>query len=189
MIYSEKLHKALIIASQKHFGQKRKINKSPYIIHPFAVCLILTQFTKNEDILISAILHDTLEDTNYTKQELEKDFGKKILNIIIHLTEQEFSDKIKKTWLQRKIHYLELLNNAPYESLMVCAADKIHNLQSLIFHYKFLGQKIWNYFPNSTPKQQLWFHSQVFKILKRKLNNPIVDLYKNTIKQAKILFE
>ena len=78
-MYSYRIEQALRAITILHKDQVRKGAMSiPYISHLFAVALIVSEYTKDEDTLIGALLHDTLEDTDYTGEELEQDFGGKV---------------------------------------------------------------------------------------------------------------
>lgn len=99
-----KIHNAIIFASIKHQNQKRKGTNLPYIVHPMEVMQILTENGCNENVIVAGILHDTLEDTDTTPQEIEKEFGKDILAIV----QTESEDK-SKTWKERKQHTIDCL--------------------------------------------------------------------------------
>ena len=81
---------------------------------------------------------------------------------------------LKSTWRTRKLKYLDQLKTASPEALMICAADKIHFLQSLVSVYAEQGESLWNKF-NATPAERMWFCGEVLRILQRRLDNPIVD--------------
>jgi len=79
------ISKAFQFAARKHKGQERKdLNSSPYIDHPVSVAQVLAEFGGIDDpqILAAALLHDTLEDTNTTPEELRETFGKKVCRIV-----------------------------------------------------------------------------------------------------------
>lgn len=186
MKLTPKIEKALNLSAQKHDCQIRKSSKLPFIIHPVSVMIILSEYTEDEDIWVASLLHDILEDVEgYEYQDLKKDFGEKIAQIVKGVSEE--SDLIanrlddKKTWQSRKEQYIENLKEATLESLMVCTADKIHNLRSMTRIYQEQGGKMWQDF-NAPLKKQLWYYESVLKILKEKLNNPI-------IKQLELEFE
>lgn len=123
MIFTDKLKEAIYFASEKHKDQKRKILGYPYISHPLSVMYIVSNYTKDEDILISAILHDTVEDTETNLDDIENKFGEKIRNIVDILTEDK-SILDKKT---RKEKQLERFCNASQEVLLIKLADIINN--------------------------------------------------------------
>jgi len=89
--------KAIIFATEKHKGQERKSTGLPYITHPIIVSHLLEKFksSKNKDILkTAALLHDTLEDTNTSFQEISTNFSPMIAGIVLELTSDE--NEIKK---------------------------------------------------------------------------------------------
>lgn len=123
------LLKATNFAAIKHKDQRRKdSNKTPYINHPIEVAHILTQCGINDiDILAGALLHDTLEDTNTTSEELKKEFGEKILNIVL-----ECSDDKKLSKVERKKLQIEHALHISREAKLIKLADKISNVSGLI---------------------------------------------------------
>lgn len=136
MMYSYRIEQAIRAAGVLHAEQSRKGSAPfPYITHLVAVSFILRDYTEDENVIISALLHDTLEDTDYSAEELEADFGKKVREIVEGVTESLKKDKKKYSWAERKDRYLEALRNAPRESLLISAADKIHNMRSIVEEY------------------------------------------------------
>lgn len=178
MKLTPKIQKAIIKSALLYAKQKRKGSDIPYIIHPYSVAFILSNYTNNEDIIIAGLLHDILEDVEgYTAEDMKRDFGEKITKIVKEVSEEKepnSKENKKSTWKKRKEGYLKNIRNGSTESMMVCAADKIHNLSSIIKDYKDQGNRLWKVF-NSTPKEALWFYNEVLNILKEKLDNEIVE--------------
>ena len=143
MFFSEVINRAVIFASQAHRNQKRKDPESytPFIQHPVMVGLILQRAGFSDDVVAAGILHDVLEDTVHTKEELEKNFNKNIADIVDNVSEQDKS----LSWAERKQRYLEHIRICPPEAKAVSAADKIHNIQSIIRSLK-QGVDIWTVF-------------------------------------------
>src|SRR5690606_26659997 len=107
-----------------------------YITHLAAVALIVADYSSDEDTVIAAYLHDTLEDTDYTLQELKNDFGGEVADIVETVSEhQGKTEKKEKTWKERKEQYIRQLNKGGEAALIVAAADKIHNLRSITEEY------------------------------------------------------
>lgn len=188
MKLTPKIEKAIQKSSLLHQGQLRKGQSFPYVSHLFSVAIILFEFTNDEDIIVAGILHDTLEDTNYTADELEKDFGLKIKEIVLGVSEEKTRDGIKIDWLERKQKYLERLKNDSFGSLMVCAADKIHNLMSLMNDYKIRGEEIWQNF-NAVKEKKIWYYGETLKTIREKLDNPIIGEYEKIYNEAIELFK
>ena len=178
--YSDRLDLAIRRASSAHGmnNQFRKGSHLPYIIHPFGVMLIASNSTSNEDVLIACLLHDVLEDVPskiYSSTDLETDFGPHVLRIVQDVTK----DPSIKDWrLSNQAYLKHLKTNALAESLIVCAADKIQNLSSILIDYKTVGDKLWDIFTTKNKMDQIWYYSAVFQVLKdRNCPKQLLDEY------------
>lgn len=131
-MYTEKIDKALRKAALLHKNQTRKgKDEVPYITHLVGVMLIVSKYTEDEDVLCAALLHDSVEDTDYTFEEMKEEFGVKVAEVVSGVTEsREFSD-----WRERKENYLKNLLAAREESSLIAAADKTHNFHSAIVDF------------------------------------------------------
>ena len=123
------LFKALAFSAKKHSKQTRKdIDKSPYINHPIALANILAQrWVIDENVLCAAILHDTIEDTKTTADELRKHFGEKITSIVLEVSDDKSLEKEVRKQLQ--IDHAASLSK---EAKLVKLADKIANITDII---------------------------------------------------------
>jgi len=122
--------KALVFAADKHKNQRRKdADASPYINHPIALANILVNEGDITDInvLCGAILHDTIEDTKTTKEELIQQFGEKITSIVLDVTDDKTLPKA-----ERKLKQIEHASHACHEAKLVKLADKISNLRDIL---------------------------------------------------------
>jgi len=135
-MYTYKVEQAIKAASLLHQDQIRKGSVPlPYITHLIAVMLIVRDYTDDDDTLSAALLHDTLEDTDYTIQELRDDFGDDISTLVQTLTEPRYENNDKLAWLERKKIYAKQLRKGPKEAVIIAAADKIHNFRSIVEEY------------------------------------------------------
>lgn len=188
MKLTQKIQQAINLASRLHLGQVRKGDSGlPYISHPFSVAWILSNYTEDEDVIIGGLLHDVLEDVKgYYYDDMVRDFGERVAQIVKGVSEDKDpnveSDE-RATWEERKSKYLAGLEHDSEESLMVCAADKIHNLQSMINAYKKKGDALWDNF-NSPKEKKLWLYQEILKFMKGRLNNPIVNELEEVYNQA-----
>lgn len=133
-MYSYKIEQTIKAAALLHEDHRRSgAVPIPYITHLVAVMMILRDYTSDEDTLVAALLHDTLEDTDYTTEELETDFGKDVAAIVTTLTEPDFSETV--TWTRKKQQYVKQLKRGPESAILVAAADKIHNFRSVVEEY------------------------------------------------------
>ena len=123
------LFKALAFSAEKHTKQRRKdIDKTPYINHPISLANILAKrWVIDENVLCVAILHDTIEDTETTVEELQEHFGEKITSIVLEVTDDKSLEK-----LVRKQKQVEHAASISHEAKLVKLADKIANITDII---------------------------------------------------------
>lgn len=134
---------ALKFAATAHASQRRKGTDVPYIVHPVGVMLVLLQHGEADiELLAAALLHDTVEDTGTTLAELRARFGERVAAIVEGCSEPDKS----ATWEHRKQHTIEHLRTAPREVQLVSAADKLHNLRSLMADEAEQGEGLWRRF-------------------------------------------
>lgn len=192
MLFTPKIQKAVIRSAILHQNQNRKGTPIPYIIHPYSVALILSDYIDDEDIIVAGLLHDILEDVpNYSGDDMKKEFGEKVYKIVKEVSEDKDpnnkGENKKITWQKRKEDFLAILKNNSFEAMMVCCADKIHNLLSLIEDYKEQGDDLWSKF-NAPNDKKMWFYEEILNILKDRLNNDIVKELDRIYSEAKKLF-
>ena len=133
------VERAIIFAAKAHEGQTRKLTDIPYITHPFAVGMLLQKSNCTDEVIAAGILHDTLEDTSTTYEELTEHFGVYIANLVVAASEPDKS----LPWEARKQHTIERLKGAYLEEIQVITADKLHNLRSIRSDLEVEGEKIW----------------------------------------------
>ena len=123
-----RLLKGIHFACIKHSTQRRKDpEQTPYINHPVGVAHILYENDiKDIDVLLAAVLHDTIEDTNTTLEELQIEFGEKVAGIVADCTDDKSLD-----WKERKRLQIVTANSKSREAKLVKLADKIYNLKDL----------------------------------------------------------
>jgi GTP diphosphokinase / guanosine-3',5'-bis(diphosphate) 3'-diphosphatase len=124
------VQKAMEYATQQHHGQSRKDEaNTPYINHPIALADLLMNFAGITDtnVIVAALLHDTVEDTDSTVEDIEELFGTAIRNIVIEVTDDKSLPSPERKRLQ-----IEHAANISYEAKLVKLADKICNLRDII---------------------------------------------------------
>lgn len=156
----ELIEKAILVATQAHDGQYRKNTNVPYITHPYTVGMILMNASYSEEVVASGILHDTVEDTSLSLEDIEKVFGEKVATIVEGCSEPDKS----LSWEERKEHTIEYLKGASEEIRAVVCADKLHNLQSILRDFHQEGDRVWDRF-NRGKKQQEWYYRNIVKSL------------------------
>lgn len=135
-MYTYKVEQAIQAAAVLHESHQRKgVVPIPYITHLIGVTFILRDYTSDESTLVAALLHDTLEDTEYTAEEMTTDFGEDVTTIVGTLSEPRSSTGEKLPWTERKQQYTKQLRQGPLEAVMIAAADKIHNFRTIVEEY------------------------------------------------------
>lgn len=180
------VEKAIIFAAKAHLGQTRKLTNIPYITHPYAVGMLLQKAGCTESVIAAGILHDTIEDTSITYEELTENFGGTVANLILAVSEPDKS----LSWQERKQHTINMLKEASLEEIQVITADKLHNLKSIRADINMMGEKVWERF-NRGRLDQHWYYSSIVKqiahlnaefALIRELENEVEEVFgKETI--------
>jgi len=179
---NELINKAIRFATEKHASQTRKGSGLPYIIHPMEVWMILRNNNCSINVQVAGILHDTLEDTDATPEEIKNLFGDEILSLV----QTESEDK-SKTWKERKQHTIDALAHDSIETMQVCCADKLSNCNAQLYDFKQIGDGLFERFnKQSNPELQAWYYKSIVEALKplagmkmyEDLSKTVAELYK-----------
>jgi len=157
VVYSSRLYDAIELAARAHHNQVRKGTEIPYIVHPLAVAGWLIRYNCPEYIVISALLHDVVEDTPVSIDELRSHFGREVAELVVALSEP---DK-KAPWEERKTHTIEYLEKQANENvLLIALADKLDNIRAIREGLESDGDKFWNRFNRPRDKQK-WYYERL----------------------------
>jgi (p)ppGpp synthase/HD superfamily hydrolase len=184
-MYSYKVEQAIRAASILHQDQLRKGEvQIPYISHIIAITLIIRDYTTDENTIVAALLHDTLEDSDYTVEEMKNDFGPEVAAIVVAVTEPAQQNGTKLSWRDKKAAYVKSIKSAPEAALMVAAADKIHNFRSMVHEYTGDYDRYRRDFWEQDD-ERLEFYQSVSNILNSRLKNDIVHEFNHTFTEFK----
>ena len=158
---------AIRYAVEKHSGMVRKRENTPYILHPLEVAAIVSTISSDEELLAAAVLHDTVEDTDATMEEIEQLFGARVAALVASETEDKRrSLPPDMSWRIRKEESLEELKRAADPAVKVLwLGDKLSNMRSFYRAWKISGDSIWESFNQSDPSQQAWYYRSIDTIL------------------------
>lgn len=168
-----RIEEAIIYATSKHNGQVRKIGKTPYIMHPLEVAQIISTMTEDEDVIIAGLLHDVVEDTNTSQDEIRDKFGERVMHLVESETENKYRDRpAEDTWKQRKKESLDVLCASSDRGISILwLADKLANLRSIYRQHERIGDEVWNFFHQKDPKMHEWYFKSVAEAVARELKN------------------
>lgn len=184
-MYSYKVEQAIRAATILHQDQLRMGTLPlPYISHLMAVVLILSDYTDDEDTIVAAFLHDTLEDTDYTLEELREDFGGPVADIVTTLTEPKTIGDRKLNWLERKREYNKQLKAGSEKALMISAADKAHNFRTVVEEYSADHKRFLEDFGPQT-EDRIEIYQTMSNTLNSRLKSDIVHEFNHTFTEYK----
>jgi (p)ppGpp synthase/HD superfamily hydrolase len=154
---SSRLEQALRLAAVGHQGQVRRGGDVPFVEHVVAVAWILDRAGLDEDVMIAGLLHDLVEDTFATLEDVASRFGPVVAELVAHCTEVKTDDQgRKRPWIDRKRDHLAALAAAPAEARAIVLADKLHNLLSIEIDLRE-GRPVWSEF-HAARDQVLWYY-------------------------------
>jgi len=158
---------AIEFATAAHRGQYRKGTRVPYILHPLNAARTLIEAGCAETLVLAAILHDIVEDTPVTLDEVRGRFGARVAELVDSATEP---DKLW-SWEKRKRHTIDRLESADGEMLLVAIADKLDNIRALREDLQRHGENTWRRF-NRGRTAQAWYYNSLAGIFHRRLDQP-----------------
>lgn len=183
-----KIEEAIIYATVMHQGKVRKLGNTPYILHPLEVAQILSAMTDDQDVITAGILHDIVEDTDGTLEEIEKRFGERVAFLVSSESENVYPGESEDTtWKRRKEESLKVLKNTDDQGVrMLWLADKLANIRSLAGGYSEYGEQLWESFHQRDPEMQHWYYQTVAEQLELSLNK--TGAFKEFIKHINFIW-
>jgi (p)ppGpp synthase/HD superfamily hydrolase len=162
------LDSAIELAAKAHEGQVRKGTDIPYVSHPYAVAMMLARAGLSEEIITGGVLHDTVEDTYVTLDDIRAMFGEHVASIVEGCSEPDKS----APWEERKRHTLEYLRTAPWEIRVVSCADKLHNIRTIAAEHDRQGDAIWSRFKRGRQEQEWYYRGLVASLCDTPADGP-----------------
>jgi len=147
------LDRAILFAVQAHAGTERRGKGFPYIIHPMEAMAIVATMTSDQEILAAAALHDVVEDTEVTLDELRRQFGDRVAMLV-----DSESDRVDQglDWRTRKEESLKRLSRATRDEKIVALGDKLSNMRAIARDYTTKGDVFWEMFHIKEKSVHAW---------------------------------
>lgn len=157
------LDDAIAFAVEKHAGTPRKGTKIPYIVHPIEAMYIAATITDDQDILMAAVLHDTVEDAKIPVEEIRQQFGDRVAGLVSAESENKREGKAEsETWEIRKQETIEELHNTTDLGVKIVAlADKLSNMRAIARDYEEMGDLLWERFNQKDKKKHEWYYRSI----------------------------
>ena len=190
MYSTDRISAAFALAALVHEKQTRKSTDIPYISHPMAVAAQVAVWGGSEDQFIAALLHDVVEDGGAQYMPvIEEHFGKHVLDLVMACSDAAPQrGQPKGAWIERKEKYIANLRSAADEVLLISAADKWHNLSSILADAKQLGEVVFDRFirqdfeRTDKKKMVLWYYKELLAVY-RERNVPVVVELENLLSE------
>lgn len=163
MNHTPQIKRAIQFAARKHEGQmRRETEPLPYITHLFSTALLVAEGGADDDVVAAALLHDTLEDTDTTREEIAAAFNERVARLVESVSEiKEGGEKV--AWKERKKRYLANLEKAEDDAVLIAIADKIDNIESKLEAFEKEGTALHHRWAQP-PAEYLWYHGEALRI-------------------------
>ena len=153
------LDRAIVFAVHAHAGTERRGKGFPYIVHPMEAVAIVATMTPDQELLAAAALHDTVEDTEVTLDQIREQFGPRVARLV-----EEESDvfmpgvREEDSWHARKQAAIDRLSSASRDAKMVALGDKLSNMRAIARDYAVQGDALWNLFHVNDSAEHAWHY-------------------------------
>lgn len=163
-IDTELLDRAIIFAVKAHHNTERRGKGFPYIVHPMEAVEIVATMTTDQDLLAAAALHDTVEDTEVTVEQIRQEFGDRIASLV-HAESDQLNGEVftgganeEETWHARKQAAIDRLAAAPHDAKIVALGDKLSNMRAIWRDYQTKGDELWKIFHVKDKASHEWHY-------------------------------
>ena len=161
------LDRAIIFAVKAHSGTERRGKGYPYIVHPLEAVEIVATMSKDQELLAAAALHDVVEDTDVTVEQIRAEFGEKVAALVAAESDEMPSGVSEEdSWHPRKQAAIDRLAKAGRETKMVALGDKLSNMRAIARDFADQGDALWNLFHAKDPKDHEWHYRGLAEALK-----------------------
>ena len=165
-IDTDLLDRAIIFAVNAHHNTERRGKGFPYIVHSMEAVEIVATITTDQELLAAAALHDTIEDTDVTVEQLRAEFGDRIANLV-HAESDQFTEGVSEedSWHDRKQAAIDRLAAAPHDAKIVAMGDKLSNMRAIWRDYQTKGDELWKIFHVTDKASHEWHYRGLAKSL------------------------
>lgn len=158
-IDTDLLDRAIIFAVKAHHNSERRGKGFPYIVHPMEAVEIVATITPDQELLAAAALHDTIEDTEVTYDQIREAFGERIADLV-HAESDEMPEgkSEEDSWHDRKQAAIDRLAAASYDAKIVAMGDKLSNMRAIWRDYRTKGDALWQIFHVKDKASHEWHY-------------------------------
>jgi myo-inositol-1(or 4)-monophosphatase len=154
--------RAIRYATEHHAGVPRKGTSLPYIVHPLEAMVIVSTITNDQELMAAAALHDVVEDTGVTIDDIRREFGSRVAQLVDDETDREVPGVSHvDSWQQRKQAAVDRLAAASRDVQIVALGDKLSNIRGMARNYRELGDQLWQRFNEKPPACHARYYRQL----------------------------
>ena len=148
-----------MFAVRAHAGTERRGKGFPYIVHPLEAVEIVATMTNDQELLAAAVLHDTVEDTDVTVEQIRAEFGNRIASLVASESDTpQTGVSDEDSWHARKQAAINRLACASHDAKIVALGDKLSNMRAIARDYAYQGDDLWNLFHAKAPNEHEWHY-------------------------------
>ena len=182
-------YRAFEYANQWHRNQARKSTTLPYILHPMGVASLVLEAGGDEEQAIAALLHDVPEDCGgeIRLTEILEMFGPRVERMVRGCSDSLVAEREDKApWRERKQAHIDHVATADMDTLMVTAADKVHNGRAIATDLQTIGNEVWGRF-NASREDIIWYYSSFYnELVERKVTPALLNPLRTAFEIMKI---
>ena len=179
------LDRAIIYAVRAHAGTERRGKGFPYIVHPMEAMAIVATLTADQELLAAAALHDVVEDTALTVEDIRAEFGDRVAELV-EAESDKFVEGVSESdsWRTRKQAAIDRLAEAPLEVKMIAMGDKLSNMRAIARDYALRGDGLWNLFHVTDRASHEWHYRGLAASLRSLAGTPAYDEFERLVNQV-----
>lgn len=156
---TELLDRAIVFAVHAHAGTERRGKGFPYIVHPMEAVEIVATMTSDQELLAAAALHDTVEDTDVTIEQIRTEFGDRVASLVAAESDEPHQSRdCIENWRARKQAAIDRLSSGSRDAKIVALGDKLSNMRAIARDYAKQGDKLWYIFHSNDRKDHEWHY-------------------------------
>lgn len=179
------LDRAIVFAVRAHAGTERRGKGFPYIVHPMEAVEIVATMTNDQELLAAAVLHDTVEDTDTTIEQIRAEFGDRVASFVAAESDEPHQSRDSiENWRKRKQAAMDRLASASRDAKMVALGDKLSNMRAIARDYAEQGDRLWDLFHAKDPKDHEWHYRGLADALSELSDTLAYKEFENLINQV-----
>lgn len=180
------IEKALAFAQRAHSGMLRKGSDLPYLMHPMEAAVIAASMTEDENVIAAALLHDVVEDTDVTIEEIRREFGDRVAWLVDSETENK-RERLPRaaTWMTRKKESIDFLQQCgDIGAKQLYLGDKLSNLRAISRDFARLGDALWQRFNQQDPEMHHWYYRSICNAISELAEHPVWQEFDRLIRET-----